>query len=160
MDANSGLDRRAWNRVISCKQPMKTTFVLSVLPAAAAAGMLLWWDTVDGTRFDRAIEDVRKLSAADLQGQSVMDPWGNPYLWVEANSGARSANYPISRGPDGRSDTLGHDSDDIVASTGRFEWLAHLHPVGWIWCLLIGSGGSSLALLAVLSARRRVNGPV
>jgi hypothetical protein len=149
-----------WNQLISRESPMKTTFLLSVLLSAAAAGMLLWWDAVDGTRFDRAVEDVRKLSAADLQRQPVMDPWGNSYLWVEANSGDRSEAYPISRGPDGRSETLGHDSDDIVASKSRFEWLAHLHPTKWIWCLLLGSGGSSLSILAMRSARRQVDGPV
>jgi Type II secretion system (T2SS), protein G len=53
-------------------------------------------------------------SPGDLIKNQVIDPWGHPYLRVTANSGVRSATWLFSQGPDGQSETLGNDPDDIA----------------------------------------------
>lgn len=101
------------------------------------------------------MEDLRVLSPDDLKKRQVSDPWGKPYLKVEVRSGEHTAIHVISQGPDGHSYIPGHDSDDITRWKSRFEWLADRHPVRWITCVLLISGGFSLGLGAMISARCR-----
>lgn len=138
---------------------LKALLPLSILTTIVAAALLLWWDAADGTRFERAMEDLRELSSDDLKKHQVIDPWGKPYLQVEARSGDRAATYLISQGPDGRTRMLGHDSDDIATWKSRFEWLAGLHPVRWTWSILLISGGFSLASGVMMSVRRHARKP-
>lgn len=59
----------------------------------------------------------------------INDPWGNPYLEVTKVSGHRTTTEIISMGPDGKSESLGNDPDDIAPRTNRQEWLFATHPI-------------------------------
>jgi hypothetical protein len=132
---------------------LKALLALSILTGVLSAGLLLWWDAADGTRFARAFEDLSSLSSDDLKRHPVTDPWGNPYLQVEAHSTGRAVTCIISQGPDGRSDTLGHDSDDITNWKSRFEWLGDRHRTRRVLSVLLISGTVSLALGSMIAVR-------
>jgi hypothetical protein len=72
--------------------------------------------------------DTRELSAEKLREQPVIDPWGHPYEAAELIASDHSRIFVFSLGPDGISETLGNDADDISPWTDRYSWLAAVHP--------------------------------
>jgi hypothetical protein len=118
--------------------------VLGLINVAA----LTWWHVSDGMRFNRAMQDLSTLTPDELGKQAVTDPWGGSYLVVASTSGAENYNYVFSRGPDGRSNTLGNDADDIIPWKDSSLWLASLHPISWMKSLL---GLSLMTLVGSIS---------
>ena len=108
---------------------MKWLAALAALISLLAGALLLWWDAADGTRFSRTMQDLRDFSPERLAGEPVSDPWGGEYRTVELVSDGRSILHVFSVGPDGRTQSLGHDDDDIALWTDRANWIAALHPV-------------------------------
>ena len=137
---------------------MRCLFILSVALTLMAGATLLWWDAADGTRFSRAISDLRDLSADALRDHPVIDPWGNFYEAVEVVATNRSHTFVFSRGPDGNSESLGNDADDIAPWTDRFTWLAAVHPTRQVAILLaVGIAGIVSSVSFLIGWRRSSN---
>jgi hypothetical protein len=100
------------------------------------------------------MSDVRDLSADVLRDRPVNDPWGNLYEAVEVVTTDRSHPLVFSRGPDGQSETLGNDADDIALWTDRFTWLASVHPARQVASLLLVGLAGIVSSVSFLIGRR------
>lgn len=134
---------------------MRCLLLLSAALTLLAGAILLYWDAADGTRFIRAKSDLGDLSAEALRDHSVIDPWGNYYEAVEVVATDRSHTFVFSRGPDGHSETLGNDADDIALWTDRITWLAAVHPARQVASLLAVGLAGIVSSVSFLIGRRQ-----
>lgn len=108
---------------------MKWLAAVAAVISFLVAALLFWWNAADGARIDRTMQDLREFSPEHLGGERVRDPWGSEYQLVKLVSDDQSTLHAFSVGPDGRTQSLGHDDDDIALWTDRANWIAALHPV-------------------------------
>jgi len=132
---------------------MKLLFALSVILCVSSIAVVAYWDVLDGTRYSRAMQDLGLLAKIDVLENEVIDPWGEPYLQVSASSGNRTATWFFSQGPNGQSDTLGNDPDDIAPWTGRLGWLDGGYPASKILWISFVSGIAAIGFGASLVTR-------
>lgn len=128
-----------------------------VLVGAICLALLVWWDVSDGTRYSRTSQDLLLIDETAFADIEPHDPWGNPYVLVRAESSLGFYYYVFSCGPDGASETLGNDADDIAPWTTRFEWLAGVHPVRLTCSLFLLFGGAAVVSSVYFFARRDTN---
>ena len=69
---------------------MRFVLLLSSAVALLAGAILFWWDAADGTRFSRAMADVREVPVEAFREKRVIDPWGNSYVEAQATGAERS----------------------------------------------------------------------
>lgn len=127
---------------------MKWVAIFAVLVSLISGATLVRKGVVDEVIFTRVMQDLRELSPEDVREYAVWDPWGNPYRVATTTSGDSSLEYIFSSGPDGRSESLGQDPDDITVWTSRSTWVATPDPAFWLRATF---GFGVLALVGVVS---------
>ena len=136
---------------------MKISFALTVLLILLCYAYSLYWNLPNGPRFSRAWSDIHLYHADGMPAKRTTDPWGNEYVEVQATADGMTVDYIISYGPDGKSETLGHDPDDITLWSGMYVWMESFFPVRpCIGIMLFFAGvASTLATLIIIRGRQQ-----
>ena len=126
---------------------MRLFATLAAIVGFLSGVSLLWWNIADGTRFNRSMQDLLEFSPDEFRRHEAIDPWGNTYIVASSSSELFSFDYVFSRGPDGKTESLGNDPDDITRWKDSSEWLASVHPTvfaKWLIFLSVVSFTGSL----------------
>ena len=129
---------------------MKLLAILAAFVGTLSGAALLWWNIADGTRFNRSMQDLLEFSPDEFKVQEEIDPWGNTYMVATSSSEQLYFDYVFSRGPDGQTESLGNDPDDITRWKESSEWLASVHRTvlaKWLIFLSVVSFTGSLSFL-------------
>jgi hypothetical protein len=95
------------------------------------------------------MSDLKKLTPDKVRNPKnyEWDPWGHNYIYAQVTSNDRTFEYVFSLGPDGRSSTLGGDTDDMTPWTDCGVWLEARHPVRAVERILLISASIAGTLL-------------
>jgi hypothetical protein len=132
---------------------------LAIAVALICCAVLLWWDTSEGARFNRAEQDLRELTpnkVSDARYRYFHDPWGRNYRSAKVISDNQEFVYVFSLGPDGMSLTLGRDADDLTCQTNRGAWMEGRHPIRSVESILLIAVSISGTLLITKLKRNSI----